>query len=118
MNKLLFFAAAFTLSLSVALAQTPAPEIDTIRNPIRQGDPEPRTLPSYNYLEGFMRIMPDELPAAVIKTLESDKQYDGWRRSAAYANADRSRFIVEIAATEKAKTWQFNADGKPVPIND
>lgn len=100
-----------------AVAQTPAPEPDTIPLPVEQGDPVQRTFPSHNYLEGFVRVMPDELPAAVRTTLESGSSYDGWRRAPIYKNPKGDRFIVEITTGGKTETFQFNAQGRPVPFD-
>src|SRR5690606_32935714 len=112
MKRITLTLVATLAAIAMSLAQSPAPELDTVRTPVRQGDPEPKTFPSHNYLEGFMRIMPDELPPAVIKTLSSDSTYHGWQKAAVYRNVRNTRFIVERSDLKQVETWQFDAQGR------
>lgn len=116
MIRLVLINAFLITALATGFGQAPVPESDTVRNTVRQGDPEPRTLPSNDYLEGFLRIMPDELPLAVKRTLQNDDQYRGWRKAATYTNRQQTRFIVEMSVEETVKTWQFDAAGQLIPL--
>lgn len=118
MIRLVFIFVFIITAVTTGFGQAPAPESDTVRHTVRQGDPEPRRLPSNDYLEGFLRIMPDELPIAVKRTLQNDDQYRGWHQAAAYSDRERTRFIIEISGETTVNTWQFDAAGQLIPLHE
>jgi hypothetical protein len=100
---------------AAAYAQSPAPEPDTLRDPVKQTDPEGRVLPrSANYAEDHQRITSKQIPAGVRQTLESSPEYEGWERAMIYKNKSGNSYIIEITKADTTKTYRFDKLGRPV----
>ena len=109
---------ALMLASGTALAQTPTPEMDTTKTPIKQTDPPLKVQPSNDYLENHLRIMPEELPEPVKRTLESGTQYSGWERAVIFRKEDGKEFVVEITEGNKTESFRFDRQGKPLPLDE
>lgn len=106
----------FVLSANIANAQSPAPisPSDSVRNPIRQGDPNPQTLPAQaQYTEGMVRIKPSQLPKGLKATLK-DETYKGWNGGNFYRAKDGSGYLLEIQEPIKTRLYRFDKEGKRV----
>lgn len=115
MKPLVFISALFLAG--VVCAQNPTPELDTTELPVQQGDPQLKTFSTDTYLKNHKRIMPEELPKEVIRTLEAGSQYEGWRKAPIYVNEKGDRFVVEITTADRTERFQFDRQGKPVPLD-
>lgn len=63
----------------MSYAQSPVPEPDTLKSPVRQTDPTPQTTaPNVDYTRNKIKITSAELPKQVRSTLQSSTQYTGW----------------------------------------
>ena len=115
MKKLASFFAALFIALAAACAQSPAPEPDTLRDPVKQTDPEGKVLPqSSNYAEDHQRITAKQIPAGVRQTLESSPTYEGWEKAALYKHKSGNLYIIEITKADTTKTYRFDKLGRPV----
>lgn len=119
MMKILCITAAFVfICTSRAFAQNdstryinglPVSEDDTARQ-FLQTDLEPKD---------HLRIVPpDALPSDVLKALERDESYDGWRDSTVYYDRNTSLFLVHIKSAQSVKIIGMNGKGKPVTFNE
>lgn len=112
---LLFFIAVLIAGVAASSAQSPAPEPDTLKE-VKQTDPEPKNIPQEddaNYSKDQVRITSKQIPAAVIRTLESDIQYEGWETATIYKNKAGNVFTVEIRNGDTTRTFRFDAAGRP-----
>ena len=117
MKKFALVLAGITIGLTAAVyAQSPAPQPDTLKDPIDQGDPELKVLPrdNANYAETQIKITPKQIPAAVKQTLESGTQYSGWEKGSLYRDKSGKKFIVEIMKADTTRTYFFDPSGKPL----
>jgi hypothetical protein len=93
-------------------AQTPAPDPDTLKNPIKQGDPEIKQQPAdIHYVDEMTRIAADELPPAVLDSLKTFEPA-AWEKSVVYKDKMNDLFIVEVREGGQEKTYRFNKEGK------
>lgn len=114
MKKLIMTFAGIFFFAATALAQTPIPDPDTLKDPVKQTDPDVKVGPKdTNYKADRIRITPAEIPRAVKRTLESSSTYSGWEKAAVYKNENGSMFYVEIATGESVHTFRFDQAGKP-----
>lgn len=114
-RKILLITFGLLIAVAAVVAQTPAPEPDTLRDPVKQTDPEPKTLPpDSRYIRDEVIITPQQLPPAVKQTLESGTLYDGWEKSKLYKNKSGSVFIIEITKGDTTRTFHFDKLGRPV----
>ena len=115
MKKVLLLLFGLITAVAAVVAQTPAPEPDTLRDPVKQTDPEPKTLPpDSRYIDDEVKITPQQLPAAVKQTLESGTSYNGWEKANLYKNKNGSIFIIEITKGDTTRTFHFDKLGRPV----
>lgn len=115
MKKLISVLAGLLITIAAVHAQSPAPEPDTLRDPVKQTDPEGGVLPKdVNYTDDHQKITPKQLPAGVRQTLESGTQYDGWEKASVYKNKSGSVYIVEITKADTTRTFRFDKLGRPV----
>lgn len=115
MKKLILTVCGLVLSTAVLMAQSPAPEPDTLRDPVRQIDPEPKVLPQNdNYAEDRVKITPKQVPDGVKQTLSSSTQYQGWEKASIFRVKSNNKFIVEITRGDTTRTFHFDKTGKPV----
>lgn len=119
MMKILCITAAFIfLCTSRAFAQNdstryinglPVSEDDTASQ-FLQTDLDPK-----NHLK---IVPPDQLPSDILKTLDRDGLYDGWRDSTVYYDRNTSLFLVHIKSAQSVKIIGMNGKGKPVTFNE
>lgn len=99
----------------ILLAQSPAPEPDTLPDPVKQGDPAVNNLPPrLDYIEDRKRIKPEEVPEPVRQTLESDALYRNWRQAALYRDENKDEYIVEFEERGTFTTHRFDKEGRPI----
>jgi hypothetical protein len=114
MKKLVSILAAAFIAIAAAHAQSPAPEPDTLRDPVKQTDPEGRVLPrDVNYTDDHQRITPKQLPAGVRQTLESSNEYEGWEKALVYKSKNTDVYVIEISKGDTTKTYRFDKLGRP-----
>jgi hypothetical protein len=95
-------------------AQSPAPDPDTLKNPVKDIDPEVKQLPADgHYAKEAVRINADELPAAVLSNLKK-LEPDAWQKSVVYRHKSNNTYVVEIRASGREKVYRFNKDGKRI----
>lgn len=106
---------------AATMAQSPAPEPDTLTNPgANQGNPAPDNPPPVNsrpatYRADEVRVVPKDLPAPIRQTLESNPQYDGWEKNLIYKNRSGNIYSVEFKEGDRSKVYRFDKAGKPLP---
>ena len=111
---ILFFIAVMVSTIT-AVAQTPAPEPDTLLDPVQQGDPAVRQLPpQVDYVKDMDRIVPEELPEAVRQTLESSAQYKDWEKAMIYQNKTKDQYVIQFKESDKTTTYRIDKHGRPV----
>lgn len=114
MRKLILTTAGVLLSIAALMAQSPAPDPDTLRDPVKQIDPEVKVLPqSDKYNEDRVKITAKQIPAAVRQTLSSSTQYEGWEKASIYQNKSGNIFIVEVTKADTTRTFRFDKGGRP-----
>jgi hypothetical protein len=114
MKKLVIFLTGMLLAMA-AYAQSPVPDPDTIPDPVKQTDPASGVRPqNMNYANDHVKITPKQVPAAIVRTLESGSQYVGWEKGAVYKNKSGSVFTIEITHADTTKTYRFDTMGRPV----
>lgn len=105
-------------SVSLAYAQSPVPEPDTLKSPVRQTDPTPQTTaPNVDYTQNKVRITSADLPEAVRDVLASGNQYQGWETADAFKDKAGKVYIVEIRDGDRKRVYRFDKTGKPVTDN-
>jgi hypothetical protein len=108
---ILLFAAVTAVS-----AQTDTPQPDTISDPVQEGDPTFRHIPPQadDYVKDMNKITPEELPAPVRKTLDSNARYEGWQKGQVFVNKTNDHYVIQIKESDKTMTYRFDKDGKQV----
>ncbi|WP_133259673.1 hypothetical protein [Pseudochryseolinea flava] len=86
-------------------------DADTVRNPIKQGDPAPQVLPKADYRRSLIVIKKQELPVGVKKSLQSD-EFKGWEKATFYRNDASTIYLIEIQDPTKTRRYRFTKDGK------
>src|SRR5690349_9179303 len=106
MKKILSIPALLLASLSIAFAQSPVPDSDTIKNPIKQGDPAPQVIkPSASYQKTMVIVRQSEVPEPVRKRLEHSA-YSGWQKKATiYRNQSSTVYLIEFKEKGKTRTY-------------
>jgi hypothetical protein len=116
--KKFMFILAFLFGVVIAYGQSPAPDPDTLQNPVKQIDPEVKQLPpDLHYSKDVVRINADELPPAVLKNLK-EIEPSGWEKSVVYRDKKEKVFIVEMREDKNNKTYRFDEEGKLVRSED
>jgi hypothetical protein len=111
-NHLAALAALILLSLATVQAQSPAPEPDTLRDPVKQIDPTVTELPpSVDYTQNMIKITSVELPKAVHNTLDSP-EYKGWEKASTYRSRTGKIYLLEMHEGDQTKIYRFNAEGQ------
>jgi hypothetical protein len=115
MKKFTLFLVGLLVSTAM-LAQSPAPEPDTLKVPVKQTDPEIKVQPrDANYVkEDNVRIMPSEVPAAIKQTLESSPEYSGWEKATIYKSKNGNKFTIEVTRADTTRIYRFDKSGKPL----
>ena len=110
MKKIMFSIAAVLCSVA-AMAQQPSPDPDTLKNPVKQIDPEVKQEPAdIKYIDEKVRITADELPGAVRNSLRQ-LEPTAWEKSVVYRDKKENMYIVEIRESGNEKTYRFDKDG-------
>ena len=63
-------------------------------------------------------VAPDALPSDVLKVLDREALYDGWRDSTVYYDRNTSLFLIHVKSGESVKIIGMNEKGKPVTFNE
>lgn len=110
MKTMIVLFASLMVSLSAANGQTP--DADTLRDPVKEGDPEVRIIPPQaQYRKDMVVIKATQLPAPVKKTLELP-EYKGWEKATIYRNPSSTFYLVEIQEPVKTRVYRFDKNGK------
>jgi hypothetical protein len=106
-------AAAFMFSgWMFGYAQQPAPEPDTVRDPVKQIDPEVKQLPeNLHYIDESSRVGTEDLPPAIVKALKGP-EYKGWEKSVIYKDKDTEIYTIDIREGGKSRKYRFTKDGE------
>lgn len=105
LSLLLFFSLALQ-------AQSPAADPDTLKNPIKQIDPELKNEPAdIHYVDEMTRITAEELPAVVLDSLKTIEPA-AWEKSVVYRHKKNDLFIVEVRDGGRETTYRFNKEGR------
>lgn len=92
-------------------AQQPAPNPDTLKNPVKQIDPVVRQEPAdIHYIDKSERIAAVELPAAVLDSLKA-LEPSTWEKSIVYRQVDGEMFFIEVRDGGQERTYRFNKEG-------
>ncbi|SKC87410.1 hypothetical protein [Ohtaekwangia koreensis] len=115
MNKfILLFCGAIVFSIASAQAQAPVPRADSVRDPIKQGDPAPDNVPSQAaYGKDMVEIKHKDVPAELRKTLSEDT-YKGWENARLYKEKSGSGYLLEFQDPLKTRLYRFDKNGKLV----
>jgi hypothetical protein len=96
-------------------AQSPVPEPDTLKSPVRQTDPTPQTTaPNVDYTQNKIKITSAELPDQVQKTLQSAPLYNGWETGDVFKDKAGKVFIIEVREGDSKRIFRFDKMGRPV----
>jgi hypothetical protein len=111
--KSLLVTIAFVIFLFSQLsAQSPVPDPDTIRDPVKQGDPAPTVIPAQSqFRKNLIRIKPSELPEGVRKRLKHPA-YKGWEKATISRNQSSTVYTVEFQEPNKTRIYQFDKYGQ------
>lgn len=108
------FSAAALFSVATAYAQAPAPRADSVRDPIKQGDPAPDNVPTQAaYTKDMVRINNKDIPASLRKTLSEDT-YKGWETANLYKDKSGNGYMLEFQDPLKTRLYRFDKNGKLV----
>jgi hypothetical protein len=103
---------AMTVAAFSIQAQTPAPDPDTLKNPVKQTDPEVKQPPAdMHYVDEMTRITADELPTVVLDSLKA-LEPAAWEKSVVYKDKKNEMFTVEIRDGGQEKTYRFSKEGQ------
>lgn len=103
------------VSVATIQAQTPVPEPDTLKSPVRQNDPTPQTTaPNVDYTQNKIKITAADLPDEVQKSLQSGTQYTGWETADVFKDKAGKVFIIEVHQGDSKRVFRFDKTGRPV----
>ena len=108
----LIMAGTLCLFMSAAFAQESS-DLDTIKNPVQQGDPTVRQSPEQiqeNTLRDMVEISESEIPSTMQNALKG-KDYQGESKTF-YKSKDGESYAVEIKDGNITQTYRFNKQGK------
>jgi hypothetical protein len=106
---LIFAVAASTV---IAYGQSPVADPDTLKNPVKQIDPEVKQEPAdIHYVDEMTRIGADELPPVVLDSLKKAEPAS-WEKSVMYRDKKEGLFLVHVREGGQEKTYRFNKDGR------
>jgi hypothetical protein len=102
----------------LAFAQQPAPDPDTVKNPVKQIDPEVKQPPAdIHYVDEMTRISAAELPAIVLDSLKKHEPAT-WEKSVVYRDKKNNSFMVEVRDGGEEKTYRFDREGRQLKTLD
>ena len=117
MKKLIFMSAVI-LTAFIANAQTPAPDPDTLQNPVKQIDPEVKQQPAdIHYVDEMTRVTADELPSVVRDSLKA-LEPAAWEKSVIYKSKNEDMYTIEVRDGGQENTYRFSKDGKRLKTLD
>lgn len=109
---------AFCVVMSIGYAQQSS-DLDTVQNPVRQGDPAVRQSPEQiqeNTLRDMEEISESEIPKNMQNALKGE-DYAGESKTF-YKSKDGKSYAVEIKDGNITQTYRFNKQGKPINEKD
>ena|SRR5688572_16361098 len=86
----------------------PVSEDDTVQQ-FLPGDLEPKSK--------LMEVPPEALPSAILKVLNEQEQYRGWRDSTVYFESNTRLYIIPVRSRDGVTIYGLNEDGKPVTFD-
>jgi hypothetical protein len=118
MKTSFFIAALLLLTCSLGYCQSPVPDADTVKDPIKQGDPAPQIIqPRVSYKKTMVSIKPSQVPAPVKKRL-AHSAYKGWEKATIYRNESSTLYLVEFQESGKTRTYRFDKNGQQLEDDD
>jgi len=118
MTKSIVVAAALLVSaFSVSFGQTdstryinglPVTEDDTVQG-FPQQDLGPKT--------HLQVVAPDNLPDKLLKTLEEQDQYRGWRDTTVYFDTNIDLYLIHVKTDDGVQIYGMTDKGNPVTFN-
>jgi hypothetical protein len=97
---------------SGAFAQQPSPDPDTLKNPVKQIDPEVKQPPAdIHYVDEMTRISAAELPQIVLDSLKQSEPVN-WEKSVVYKDKVEGQFLVQVRDGGEEKTYRFDKTGR------
>jgi len=112
MNKIIGFF-FLTIAAITSYAQQPAPDPDTVTNPVKQIDPEVKQTPAdIHYVDEMTRIAATELPQVVLDSLKK-REPNTWEKSIVYHDKRSNAYIVEVRDGGREKIYKFDPTGRP-----
>jgi hypothetical protein len=113
--KTLALLLSYIAFVAVVNAQTPVPEPDTLKTPVRHSDPTPQTTaPNVDYTRNKIKITSADLPDAIQKTLQSSTQYTGWETADVFKDKAGKEFVIEIHEGDSKRVYRFDKTGRHV----
>jgi len=98
-----------------ANAQSPAPEPDTIQDPVKQTDPAVKISPKEeNYTEDRIKVTPEQVPVAVRQALGKKEEYEGLEKAKFYKNKGGTVYTIELTRLDTTRTFRFDQHGKEI----
>lgn len=92
-------------------AQQPAPDPDTLKNPVKQIDPEVKQPPAdIHYVDDMPRIAATDLPPIVLDSLKKREPVN-WEKSVVYHDKRNNSYVVEVRNAGQEKTYRFDTKG-------
>jgi len=111
MKKIILTTAIAAITF-IAYAQSPVADPDTLKNPVKQIDPEVKTQPAdAHYVDEMKRIAADELPEVVLDSLKQAEPV-AWEKSVVYKSQKEDLFLVEVRDGGQERTYRFNREGQ------
>ena len=93
-------------------------DLDTAKNPVREGDPAIRQSPDemkQNELRDMVKISVDEIPPSLQNALKGD-DYKGGSKTF-YKSKSGDTYLVEIQDGNITQTYRFDKKGKQINAN-
>ena len=87
----------------------PVTEDDTTRQ-FLQGDLEPKNK--------VTRVSPNAIPAELLKALNTESQYQGWKDSTVYFEANTGLYLIPIKTGEGVRIYGLDRKGNPVTFDE
>jgi hypothetical protein len=115
MKRTIIIFTIFLFAVTAVSAQTDTPQPDTLSDPVQEGDPSVRHIPPQaDYVKEMSKIVAEELPAPVRKTLDDNAQYKGWEEAQIFVNKANDQYAIQFKESDKTITYRFDKNGKSV----
>ena len=110
--KILLLILTVAASSLISSAQSPVADPDTLKNPVKQTDPEVKQEPAdIHYVDEMTRIAADELPPVVLDSLKKAEPA-AWEKSVVYRDKKDGLFLIHVRDGGQEKTYRFNKEGR------